>query len=68
MQLKGLVHTMFRQIGYPVARHHVNAQYLAARMQPTATLTEHLEEFDELWNWTVDRWRDELSPVELDLS
>jgi hypothetical protein len=36
-------------------------------MQPTATLAEHLEEFEELWNWTVDRWRDELSAAELDL-
>ena len=54
-QLKGLVHTMFRQVGYLVARHHVNAQYLAARVRPAATLAEHLQEFDKLWNWTVDQ-------------
>jgi len=67
MQLKGLVHTMFRQVGYLVARHHVNAQYIEARVQPTATLAEHLKEFDKLWNWTVDQWREELSPAELAL-
>jgi hypothetical protein len=67
MQLKGLMHTMFREVGYRVARHHVNTQYLEAKMQPTATLAEHLEEFEELWNWTVDRWREELSTAELDL-
>ena len=66
-QLKGLVHTMFRQVGYLVARHHVNAQYLAARVRPAATLAEHMEEFDELWNWTADRWRHEVSATELDL-
>jgi hypothetical protein len=64
-QLRRLVHTVLRQVGYPVARHHAAAQYLAARVQPRATLAEHLEEFDKLWEWNMDRWREELSSEEL---
>jgi hypothetical protein len=33
-------------------------------VQPKATLAEHLEEFEELWNWINDQWRVELSDVE----
>jgi hypothetical protein len=66
-QLRRLVHTMLRQVGYLVGRRNAEAQYLAARVQPRATLVEHLAEFDELWAWNVKRWRDELSPQELDL-
>ena len=48
-----------------LARHHAERQYLAARVQPQATLAEHLEEFDELWEWHIARWRDELSATAL---
>jgi len=66
-QLRRLVHTMLRQVGYPVGRRNAEAQYLAARVQPRATLAEHLNEFDELWAWNVNRWREELLSHELDL-
>jgi hypothetical protein len=64
-QLRQLVHTMLRQVGYPVARRNAKAQYVAARVQTRATLDEHLEEFDSLWAWNIGRWREELSPAEL---
>jgi len=37
-----------------MARGHrllADRQYQAARVQPKATLAEHLEEFEELWEW-----------------
>jgi len=40
-------------------------QYLNARIQPRATLAEHLQEFDELWTWTIRRWREDLSSEQL---
>jgi hypothetical protein len=64
-QLRQLVHAMSRQVGYPIARRNADAQYLAARAQPKATLSEHLEEFDSLWAWNLSRWREELSATEL---
>jgi hypothetical protein len=64
-RLRQLVHTMLRQVGYPVARRNAEAQYLAACVQPRAMLAEHLEEFDELWNWNMGRWTEELSSEEL---
>src|SRR5262249_51457123 len=63
-QLAALVCCVFRQVGHQVARFLADAQYQAARVQPKATLAEHLEEFDELWNWITDQWRAELSDVE----
>jgi hypothetical protein len=63
-QLKRLVHHIFRQIGHGVARANADAQYQAARVQPKATLAEHLEEFEELWSWTTEQWRAELPDVE----
>lgn len=63
-QLRGLVYCGFRQVGHSVARILVDRQYQAARVQPTATLAEHLEEFEELWSWTAKQWRAELFDVE----
>jgi hypothetical protein len=39
-------------------------EYQAARLQPKTTLAEHLEEFEELWNWMTKQWRAELSDAE----
>ncbi len=36
----------------------------AARVQPKATLAEHLEEFEELWIWVTKQWRADLSDAE----
>jgi len=64
-QLRQLVHVMSRQVGYRIARRNAEAQYLAARVQPKATLSEHLEEFDSLWQWNLRHCREELSGEEL---
>ena len=63
-QLRDLVYCIFRQVSHQVARRIADAQYQAARMQPKATLAEHLEEFEALWSWINDQWRAELSGVE----
>jgi hypothetical protein len=63
-QLRALVYCIFRQVSHQVARRIADAQYQAARVQPKATLAEHLEEFEALWNWINDQWRAELSDVE----
>ena len=63
-KLAALVHATYRQAGYRVGRRNAEAQYLRATVQPNATLAEHLAEFDELWAWTTDRWRDALSDRE----
>jgi hypothetical protein len=55
---------MFRQVGHSVGRILADGQYQAARVQPKATLAEHLEEFEELWSWTTKQWRGELFDVE----
>jgi len=63
-QLRELVYCIFRQVGHSAGRAIANAQYLAARFQPNATLAEHLEEFEELWRWVTDQWHGELSDPE----
>ena len=63
-QLRSLVYHIFRQVSHRVARGLADAHYQAARMQPNATLAEHLEEFEALWNWITDQWRAELSDIE----
>ena len=55
---------MFRQVGYRVARVNADAQYQAARVQPNATLAEHLDEFEDLWRWMEQQWLSELTAVE----
>jgi hypothetical protein len=63
-QLRALVYWIFRQVGHQVARELADRQYQAARVQPKATLAEHLEEFEELWHWILNQWRAELSEPE----
>ena len=63
-QLRELVYCVFRQVGHDVARLLALAQYTAARVQPNAILAEHLEEFEQLWNWMKKQWRAELSDKE----
>jgi hypothetical protein len=63
-QLRALVFCIFRQVSHQVARRIADALYRAARVQPKATLAEHLEEFEELWNWMIEQWRAELSDAE----
>jgi hypothetical protein len=59
-QLRELVYCIFRQVSHQVARRIATAQYEAARVQPKATLADHLEEFENLWNWITDQWRAKL--------
>jgi hypothetical protein len=63
-QLQALVCWIFRQVGHEVARLIAEAHYKAARVQPNATLSEHLEEFEELWTWVTNQWRSDLSGAE----
>jgi hypothetical protein len=63
-QLRELVYCIFRQVGYAAGRRIADLQYQSARVQPKATLAEHLEEFEELWKWVTAHWHAELSDVE----
>ena len=63
-QLRALVYCIFRQVSHQCARGIADVQYQGARVQPNATLAEHLEEFEELWNWMTNQWHVELSDVE----
>jgi hypothetical protein len=63
-QLRALVYCIFRQVGHQCARRIADAQYQGARVQTSATLAEHLEEFEELWKWETAQWRTELSDLE----
>jgi hypothetical protein len=63
-QLRALVYCVFRQVGHPIARELADKQYQAAPVQPQGTLAEHLEEFEELWNWTAKQWQNELLDLE----
>lgn len=63
-QLKKLIFGVFRGLGHDVARYAADRLYRAARVQPVATLDEHLEEAERLWNWTKTQWCVELSAEE----
>jgi hypothetical protein len=63
-QLRELVYCIFRQVSQPVGRRIADLQYQSARVQPNATLAEHLEEFEQLWIWMTTQWRAELSDAE----
>src|SRR5262245_47571963 len=65
--LRALVYCVFRQVGHGIGRILADRQYQAARVQPKATLAEHLEEFEELWSWTTKQWRGELSDLEQEI-
>lgn len=60
------MYDVFRQVGHSVGRKLADRQYEAARIQPNATLAEHLEQFENLWNWTANQWQGELSDLEQD--
>jgi hypothetical protein len=66
-QLKRLVHHIFRQVGREVARRNAEAQYNEATPTPCATLSEHLSEFDGLWDWTTAQWCADLTDGERQL-
>src|SRR4029077_11670446 len=55
-QLRELVYCMFRQVSRPVGRRVADLQYHSARVQPKATLAEHLKEFEEFWKWVAAQW------------
>jgi hypothetical protein len=63
-QLRELVYCIFRQVSQPVGRRIADLQYQSARVQPKATLAEHLGEFEQLWTWMTTQWRAELSDAE----
>jgi hypothetical protein len=63
-QLRELVYCIFRHVSQPVGRRIADSQYQSARVQPKATLAEHLEEFEQLWSWMTTQWRAELSDAE----
>jgi hypothetical protein len=63
-QLRELVYYCFRQVSHSVGRLNADAQYKFARLQPNATLAQHLEEFEDLWIWMTDKWLSELTEVE----
>src|SRR5262249_19729977 len=63
-QLRGLVYCIFRQVGHSVGRELADRHYHAARVQPEATLAEHLEEFEKLWSWMSEQWYADLSADE----
>ncbi len=66
-QLRALVYCVFRQVGHGVGCELAHRQYEAARVQPKATLAEHLEQYENLWNWTANQWRGELSDLEQEI-
>jgi hypothetical protein len=63
-KLRQLVYCIFRQVSHQVARTIADAQHRAARVQPKATVAEHLEEFEALWTWTANQWVAELTDPE----
>jgi hypothetical protein len=63
-KLKEMVDYIFRQVGYAVARRNAELQYDEKTVSTVATRSEHLKEFDELWNWWQAQWIAELSGSE----
>jgi hypothetical protein len=63
-RLKAMVEHIFRQVGREVARRNAEFQYNEKTVATEATLSEHLQEFDELWDWWETRWLTELSDSE----
>jgi len=63
-KLMELVYHIFRQVGREVAFLNAEAQHKEANPTPQATPTEHMDEFGDLWSWTTQQWREELSDVE----
>lgn len=63
-KLKAMVDHIFRQVGREVARWNTELQYNEKTVSTAATLSEHLQEFDELWDWWERQWLAELSGSE----
>lgn len=63
-KLKAMVDHIFRQVGREVARQNAELQYKEKTVPTAAALSEHLQEFDELWDWRVMQWLIELSESE----
>jgi hypothetical protein len=63
-KLKAMVNHIFRQVGRAVARRNAEVQYSEKTVPTAATLFEHLQEFEELWDWWETQWLAELSESE----
>jgi hypothetical protein len=63
-QLKTLIGETFRCYGQQVIRRVARHQYETATPKPNATVEEHLTNFENLWTFFCNLWRDELSPRE----
>jgi len=63
-KLKTMVDHIFRQVGRDVARWNAEFQYNEKTVTTAATLAEHLQEFDELWDWWEAQWLAELTESE----
>jgi hypothetical protein len=63
-QLKSLVADAFFKAGAAVARINAELQFNEKSVLTNADLAEHLKEFGELWDWTLQRWIGELQPWE----
>lgn len=63
-RLKDLGSSIFRQVGHAVARENASAQYREATPTPHANESEHITEFEQLWDWLRDQWVSELSETE----
>jgi hypothetical protein len=63
-QLKKLIGETFRCYGQKLIRQVASLQYEAATPKPNALIEEHLANFENLWTFFCDLWRDELTPRE----
>jgi hypothetical protein len=63
-KLKAMADHIFRQVSQEVARRNAELQYNEKTVTTAATLSEHLQEFDELWDWWETQWLAELSESE----
>ena len=63
-RLKAMVGHIFRSVGREMARRNAELQYEEKTVSTAATLPEHLQEFDELWDWWETEWLVELSEPE----
>ena len=63
-KLLKLVGTAFFQAGKSVVRKNAEFQHREASPTPTATLTEHLTEFEEAWAGMERKWLSDLSRTE----
>ena len=63
-RLTELVAAAFRQAGHDVVRRNAEMQFLASRVAMNATLADHLQEFEESWDWMEKQWWAELPDAE----